>query len=420
MGENFRNIVKTMGTTTQQRSKIKVMRIRAFLVALALIFSMVSLSVYAEDMDTTGDAPVEQPVENPEDTTETQQSTEEMVDEEPAAVTEAAGEPTSSEDPEGDVGTLGEGEGEDPLLLSNVADIPNSPIEQKGVFQTSLYTGSAAYSYPVDVPPGTNDLTPTVALSYNSHAAGGRAGWVGLGWDLTQSYIQRDVNHTPNNLNDDEFNLILNGQNHKLIYVESEDRYHTKTESYLYVEKKSGSTENEKNEYWLVKTKNGVKYRFGYRSDSETICSMRDYVWRWNLDLVEDTQGNHIYYSYLENPAPDDVGAVYLDRIEYNNDRKRVINFSLEDSDRPDNTVVYDQGCKIRESRRLKEIRVLADDNLIRKYTLDYSMNAASTRSLLDSITEYGADSPYLQQNSYTWKLRPAGRETIAGCLQLV
>ena len=37
--------------------------------------------------------------------------------------------------------------------------------------------------------------------------------------------------------------------------------------------------------------------------------------------------------------------AIY--KIEYNNDKKRVIEFILEDSDRPDKLLVYEQGNKI-------------------------------------------------------------------------
>lgn len=47
----------------------------------------------------------------------------------------------------------------------------NVPLNQRDKFQTDLFTGAATYSYPIKVPKGTNDLTPQVSLSYNSHGS---------------------------------------------------------------------------------------------------------------------------------------------------------------------------------------------------------------------------------------------------------
>ncbi|MDD5111665.1 MAG: toxin TcdB middle/N-terminal domain-containing protein, partial [Candidatus Altiarchaeota archaeon] len=234
-------------------------------------------------------------------------------------------------------------------------------------------------------------MTPSVVLTYNSQAAGGRASWVGLGWDVGLSYVQRDVNYTPSNLSDDKFNLFLNGQSFELVYVPSDGRYHTSIESYLYIENKSGSVNNTKGDYWVVRTTDGTKYRFGYYNNSEAVCSNRDYVTRWGLDEIEDMHGNHIYFNYSKNPNTNDIGAVYLSKIEYNNDRNRSIEFILENSGRPDNVTSYEQGCKVRESRRLWEIVTKANGNMVRTYVLNYTTNNQSSKSLLSSITEQGS-----------------------------
>ena len=49
-------------------------------------------------------------------------------------------------------------------------------------FHTDLFTGSAGYSVPIAVAPGTAGLQPKLSLAYNSNAGNG---WVGRGWDLT-------------------------------------------------------------------------------------------------------------------------------------------------------------------------------------------------------------------------------------------
>jgi YD repeat-containing protein len=279
----------------------------------------------------------------------------------------------------------------EPCLQDNL-EPGSAPIKEMGAFQTSLFTGSAAYSYPIDVPPGTNGLAPSIVLSYNSHSAKDRTSWVGAGWSLTLNYIKRDVNSTPEDLSDDIFNLVLNGQQYELVYNETEGRYHTEEESYLFIENKTGSTDNKKGDYWMVRSKDGTTYRFGYTNDSEAVCANRVYVWQWSLDDIEDTQDNHIYYSYNESPTPNDIGAVYLAKIEYNNDRNRGIEFTLEDTDRPDAITIYDQGCKVRYARRLKEIQVHADTEPVATYVLSYDVNDDSTLSLLTQIQKIGSD----------------------------
>jgi len=157
----------------------------------------------------------------------------------------------------GEGAPLGGGDAMDPYTKYSSVSQERSPSAGMGAFQTSLYTGAATYTYPIEVPPGTNGLAPSLFLSYNSHSARGRAGWVGLGWELSPHYIQRDVNYTPDNTADDEFDLILNGQKYDLIHNSSEGIYHTKTESYLYIQNSTGAP-NEKGTYWIVRTRDGT------------------------------------------------------------------------------------------------------------------------------------------------------------------
>ena len=121
----------------------------------------------------------------------------------------------------------------------------------------SLFDGAATYSYPIEVPPGVNSLSPQLSLTYNSHSSSGQPNILGTAWALSQSYIERDINSTLSPLSDDEFKLIFNGQSHDLIYVPSENRFHTKIETFLYIQNITGAP-NTKGIYWLVKTKDGT------------------------------------------------------------------------------------------------------------------------------------------------------------------
>ena len=45
-------------------------------------------------------------------------------------------------------------------------------------------TGSAAVSYPLDLPVGRGGVGPGLGLVYDSSAAGASSGWLGRGWSL--------------------------------------------------------------------------------------------------------------------------------------------------------------------------------------------------------------------------------------------
>jgi len=267
---------------------------------------------------------------------------------------------------------------------------PESPYKNTwSAFQTNLFSGSFSYQYNIIVPPGTNGLQPKITLSYNSHSARGKSGWAGSGWEIPLNYVQRDIEYTRKETSDDTLDLYLNGGKHDLVFVTP--YWHTKIESFLKIEKFSGSA-NELGEYWLISTKDGMKYRFGHNADSEHLVRTSDtsftrYVWRWSLDRIEDTNGNRIFLTYEENPAN---GEVYLKKIEYNNDKKRVVDFAY--APRSDNYKVIEQGSEILETKILKEIRVSLDSSLVRKYVLNHTLNEAENKSLLKSIVQYGKD----------------------------
>lgn len=70
------------------------------------------------------------------------------------------------------------------------AEVPQAPkLKLAGVYQTDIFTGAATYSYPLDVPPGTNKLQPSLSLSYNSQTMKQKSSTVGAGWLLSESYI---------------------------------------------------------------------------------------------------------------------------------------------------------------------------------------------------------------------------------------
>lgn len=305
--------------------------------------------------------------------------------------------------------TIEAGDDPDSTRISLVGELETYETEgslpaERGSFQTSLFTGAGSYQYPLELPPGTNDFAPQLSLNYSSSTAQGRADYVGLGWDIAASAITRDVEESPNNLGDDTFHLVLNGVSYDLVYLPADGRYHTKIESNLYIEYKASGAPNSYGAYWIVRVKDGTEYRFGHNPDAERTCSSRSYAWKWYLDEIVDVHGNHIYFGYRESPFPQDIGASYPDTIVYNNDLARVIQFVYEGSDRSDRPLVYEEGCRVRYSRRLSSIDITVGGETVRSYAFSYNNGTNAKASQLTAITEKGSDGTPLPATTFTYE----------------
>ncbi|MBI2147409.1 VCBS repeat-containing protein [Candidatus Woesearchaeota archaeon] len=254
-----------------------------------------------------------------------------------------------------------------------------SGVKLPGQASTDLFTGSVTYQYPIEVPPGVNGLEPTVSLNYNHQQTSSLPTPVGYAWDITRYYVSRSIEFTRQNTGDDTFILHFGGADYPLVYVASEGRYHTKTESFFNIQKKTGAPNNQ-SEYWEAKMKDGTSYRFGYNQDSELMSNLEPYAVQWHLDTVADTHGNKIVYSYTE-----DNGTAYQNRIAYGNTsilfQYAPGNFSRR---------LFVQGNEIRQSKVLQNISVQHNASLVRRYELNYTLN--NPMILLSKIKMVGND----------------------------
>ncbi|MCC4770886.1 hypothetical protein FXV91_12060 [Methanosarcina sp. DH2] len=275
--------------------------------------------------------------------------------------------------------------------LGNAKAYLNPTLENENdYFDTSLFTGSFVYSYPIETLRGRTGLGPKVSLTYSSFMGSrGTYGSLGMGWSLNENCIIRDTRYTPENISDDRFILILDGSTYKLVYVEGDNSYHSEIESFMKIEK-STTGSNSFGDYWILKMPDGTKYRFGYNSDSEQRNSIesRNYVSKWWLDLIEDINGNQIRYTYFENPASGEIGSTYLDSITYN-DNHAVINFEF--TEKPRSFTGYEYGNKISEKSLISSITVRNDETVLWKYNLEYE--SQQSKSYLKSITKTGLNS---------------------------
>lgn len=268
---------------------------------------------------------------------------------------------------------------------------------QSEFYRTDLVTGTASLSLPIVVTPGRAGIQPNLALSYSS--SGGNS-WCGVGWNLDLGAIARDTRRgIPKYDNTDTIIASVSGANMKLVNIGGSE-YRARIESafmkFLY---------QENGDYWEVWDKSGTKYRFGYNSDSR-VTNPKGTL-SWSLDQVLDTNGNYMTISYTQ-----DQGRIYPAQIEYTGNKntgyiaRHTVNFILEErNDLPSN---YRSGYEIVTARRLKEIAAKIDNELVRRYVLDYDYSVDTNRSILTSVTEYGQDdtTPLPSVKTFTYSVR--------------
>ncbi|MEO6060389.1 MAG: carbohydrate-binding protein, partial [Thermoflexales bacterium] len=215
-------------------------------------------------------------------------------------------------------------------------DYRASMLDAVGDYQVGLYSGAAELGYPIPVPPAAAGAAPEVRLGYSSGSIdgfggnkNGQPGWAGLGWNLNMGSVTRGTRQcSSTNLNRcviaDKFTLTLNGHSSELVRdtAAGAGRYRLQDDPTWRVELKTSSASghpDQQKEYFLVTTPDGTQYRFGGEIEPETnvdqdsafyvpiydltLCAavagkLCNKIWQWNLDRVQDTDGNVVSYFY--------------------------------------------------------------------------------------------------------------------------
>ncbi|MET9959436.1 ricin-type beta-trefoil lectin domain protein [Streptomyces sp. NPDC006326] len=227
-----------------------------------------------------------------------------------------------------------------------------TPLAATGSWTAGGSGGGFTWSYPLSVPAPPAGPSPSIAFSYSSQAVDGRtsvsngqASWIGDGWDYEPGFIERRYRScsqdrkaspsAPNNDNSadkkksdlcwagDNVVMSLGGSSTELVHDASSGRWIPASDDGSRIELKTDTTVPngaKDGEYWVVTTRDGTRYFFG-RHDvdgagtrpvtnsvftvpvfgnhpgepcykpafADSSCTQG---WRWNLDYVEDVNGN--------------------------------------------------------------------------------------------------------------------------------
>lgn len=258
-------------------------------------------------------------------------------------------------------------------------DYKATPLSSASTWSTSLNSGSFTWNYSMPVPTVPGGLAPTVGLSYSSGSIDGRTAngnnqgsWAGDGFDMDPGYVERSYKScaddgiktdgvAPGDLcwAYDNATISFAGHTGQLIPVSADEWRISGDDGTKVLRLRDTARGNGDNdgEYFEAITTSGTRYYFGYnrlpnwasdRPETKSVetvpvfgddagepCHASTFTdswcqqgWRWNLDLVIDTNSDDVTYWY--NPetnsygrnlkATDDtpyVRAATLDHIEY-------------------------------------------------------------------------------------------------------
>jgi len=234
-------------------------------------------------------------------------------------------------------------------------DFSATSVAPSGTWSVGENSGAFQWSYPINIPEGPfgGPAVPNVALTYNSGAVDGKtaasnsqSSWIGEGWEYTPGFIERtyrpcvDDVGGPSNTHDlcwagEIISLNWNGRTTPLVRDEASlpnEVWKLQQDDGTRVTRltDTGPLHGPAlyGEHWLLTDTDGTKFYFGrtygpgrtteaatdavwtvpvYGARVGDPChqatfaaSHCDQGWRWNLDYVEDVNGNAALYQYVK------------------------------------------------------------------------------------------------------------------------
>jgi hypothetical protein len=270
-------------------------------------------------------------------------------------------------------------------------------------------TGSASYTIPISIVPGTAGLEPKLSLQYDSRSGNGL---LGVGWSLAGlpaitrcgKTIAQDgaVGGVAYDAND---RFCLDGQ--RLIAISGTygadlTEYRTERESFSKVVSYGTVSGGSGPSWFKVWTKAGLVMEFGNTADSKIEAQGKASVRVWALNRTSDTKANFFAVSYTEDNASSEYRPLC---IYYNGSScaapANSVRFVYET--RTDIAPLYQAGGLIKTTQRMTKVQAWQGANMVREYRLAYLQSAASGRSQLTTIKLCEEQEPCLSEiaNAY-------------------
>jgi RHS repeat-associated protein len=258
--------------------------------------------------------------------------------------------------------------------------------------QASTSAGGAfVYGLPIELTPGKNNLTPSLAVQYNSNGNNSILGWGfsintlsaisrGSTSKLQEGYIEGgDFSST------DRF--YLNGERLVCVsgsYGQSGAVYQTQMESFTRISQTGSGTSTS----FTVWTPGGLVMEYGTASDTRYNVSGGTLLWL--LKKVKDYDGNEILYIYTK-----DTDGIRLNKISYAGNE---VQFVYET--RTDKNTRYIHGNSINENTILRSIKVYGQGSLAWTYQFNYTYDLVSK---LNEVIRTAADGKRYNSTIISW-----------------
>lgn len=227
-----------------------------------------------------------------------------------------------------------------------------SDLKPSGEWSVTGATGAFTWSYPISVPPtASGRVAPGISLGYNSAAVDGQtsstnnqAPWTGAGFGYTPGSIERtyracsDDTTLPKEQQTGDYcwagqivSLNLGDASAELVWDADKKIWKAANDTGARIERREGAANGaHKGEHWVVTKADGTAFYFGLnklpgntgQEETKSAFTTRVYGpkatdecyqtggfanakcdnlgWRWNLDYVEDTNGNAAAYYYAQ------------------------------------------------------------------------------------------------------------------------
>jgi RHS repeat-associated protein len=260
-----------------------------------------------------------------------------------------------------------------------------------------LFTGAVSYGIPLDLPPGRKGMQPSLIVKYRS---GQGSGVLGVGWQLELGAIERSTRGGVDHAGNAYVLRDASGSTQLMAYPGAANEYRAVIEQGFARVRKLVASDGRP--YFEVTDRNGIRMVYG-RSASARQAASGDpgRIFRWNLERVEDRDGNYIAYGYMSGNGPDDTSDIYPDTIAYAGNADPAtgavrisppVQLKFRYEPRGDFTLSYLPGFKTASSFRLRAVDVTAGGSRFAVYILEYGLSTGTLRDVLTRVSRYGSD----------------------------